>query len=574
MSKRLRIFKNLIGGSFLALALGLSYTQIIKGPEYFRLSEKNRTRLIPIIAPRGTIYDRNGEEIASNKLIFDIVIIPQELRDKAEVFSRLSGLIGTGKDEIERIFKNNYYAPFAPVTIRENVDKSIAFQIEENKLDIPGVFILTRAERYYNHPESTCHIIGYLGEINRKELEQFKEYGYKIKDLIGRTGIEKLFDAYLRGDDGGMQLEVDNRGRLVSVLGQKEPLKGNDITLTIDARLQDSIFDEMGSSRGACVVMDVTSGEVIALVSQPSFNPGIFLNSGNRGKITQLLKSSRRPFLNRAITGLYQPASVFKIVVAIAALESKKVSPNTSVTCSGSYKKGNLDFDCWKKEGHGTLNLRSAIANSCNVYFYRLGGILGVDLIARYATEFGFGRSTGIKLYGEAKGLVPTRMWKLLTKGDRWYEGETLSFAVGHSYLLATPIQLARFISGVANEGILIRPQIVKSTDEKEKSSVSFERLSISKETLKIVKEAMLDVVENEHGTGHNASVVGLEIAGKTGTTQQLVGESHAWFCGFAPFKSPRYAVVVFLEHGGSGGAMASIIAANIFKKMQELKLL
>ncbi|MBM3253491.1 MAG: penicillin-binding protein 2 [Candidatus Omnitrophica bacterium] len=574
MLHRLGIFNNLIRGSFLLLVFGLGYTQIIKGPEYFRLSEQNRIRLIPIIAPRGIIYDRNGQPIVSNKLAFDIVIIPQELKDKETTFIGLSKLIEIDKEEIENIFKKNYLAPFAPVIIKRNLDRRLVSQIEENKLGLPGVFVQTRAERYYHYPESTSHIIGYLGEINKKELEYLKTYGYKIKDLIGRAGIERLYDTFLRGDDGGMQLEVDNRGRLVEVLGQKEPFRGNDIQLTIDIKLQDYIFNIMESFQGACVVMDVNNGEVLALVSKPSFNPTIFLNSVNKNKIRQLLTSKKRPFLNRAVSGLYQPASVFKLVVAIAALENKKISPYTEFTCSGVYKKGNAEFECWKKEGHGNLDLRGAIANSCNVYFYKLGSLIGADLISRYALEFGFGRPTGIRLVPEAKGLVPTRMWKLLTKGENWYEGETLSFAIGHGYLLSSPLQVTRFISAIANGGKLVQPQLIRNRDENENLQKVALNLNISNETMKIIKEAMLEVVERDYGTGHNAKLNSLDIAGKTGTTQQFIGKPHAWFTGFAPFGSPKFSVVVFLEHGGSGGADASIIASKIFQKMQELKFL
>lgn len=553
------------------LVAGLGYNQLIKGPEYFRLSEKNRIRLIPIVAPRGIIYDRNNEPIATNRLVFDVVVIPQELKDKEVTFSRLSKLIHMEKSEIEKIFKKDYLVPFAPVVIKRNIDRKLAFQIEEAKLELPGIFTQARTERYYPYPEATSHIIGYLGEINKRELESLKSYGYKIKDLIGRSGIERLYDTHLKGDDGGMQLEIDNKGRLVRVLGQKEPVSGNNIRLTIDARLQDYINEAMGAFRGACVVIDVNNGEVLALVSKPGFNPHIFLNPDNRNKISQLLSSKRKPFLNMAVRGLYQPASVFKLVVAIAALENKKISPYTKFSCSGVFRKGNVEFECWKKVGHGSLDLRGAIINSCNVYFYRLGGLVGVDLISKYAAEFGFGRPTGIGLTGEARGIVPTRMWKLITKAENWYEGDTLSFAIGHGYMLASPIQVARFVAAIANSGTLIQPQIIK---EEEKSPKSFQKINVSNETLRVIREAMLDVVEKEYGTGYNAKTNGLYIAGKTGTTQQLVGEPHAWFAGFAPFNNPKYCLVVFLEHGGSGGGQASLIASGIFKKMQELKIL
>ncbi len=572
MLHRLNIFSNVIKGSLLVLVAGLGYNQLIRGPEYFRLSEKNRIRLIPIVAPRGIIYDRNNEPIATNRLAFDVVVIPQELKEKDIVFSRLSRLTHIEKSEIERIFKKDYLAPFAPVVLKRNIDRKLAFQIEEAKLELPGIFTQARTERYYHYPESASHITGYLGEINKRELESLKSYGYKIRDLIGRAGIERLYDTHLKGDDGGMQLEIDNKGRLARVLGQKEPVRGSDIHLTIDAKLQDYIYEAMGALRGACVVMDVTSGEVLALVSKPGFNPAIFLNPDNRNKILQLLSSKRKPFLDRTIRGLYQPASVFKLVVAIAALENKKISPYTEFSCSGTLKKGNAEFECWKKEGHGSLDLRGAIINSCNVYFYRIGGLVGADLISKYAVEFGFGRPTGIGLAGEARGIVPTRMWKLLTKAENWYEGETLSFAIGHGYMLASPIQVARFIAAIANSGALIQPRIIR--EEEKKPSGIVQKLNISVETLKVIKEAMLDVVEKEYGTGHNAKTKDLYIAGKTGTTQQLIGEPHAWFAGFAPFYNPRYCLVVFLEHGGSGGGQASLIASGIFRKMRELKIL
>ncbi len=571
MQKRINLFRGLIGGSFVILAIGLGHTQLIKGPEYFRLSEQNRIRLIPMSAPRGIIYDRNGFPIASNRLVFDIVIIPQELKDKNASISNLSRLINMSKDEIDETFKKNYFAPFAPVVVKKDVDKRIAFQVEENKLLLPGIFIQTRPKRNYNYPESTSHLIGYLGEINREELKYLKVYGYKIKDLIGRSGIERALDSELRGESGGMQIEVDNRGKFAAILGQKEPLKGKDLSLTIDARLQDFAYEQMGDFSGACIVMDVNTGEILTLISKPGFDPESFQRPGNRSEVSRILRSKRKPLFNRAVLGLYQPASVFKVVVAVAALESKKINSYTTFTCQGRFRKGNMTFDCWKPEGHSSLDLVGAIANSCNVYFYNLAEMVGPDLIAKYATKFGFGKATQIELIGETAGLVPTKMWKLLTKGERWYRGETLNLAIGHGYLLATPIQVARFISMVANGGSLIQPYLVKKDSSKPQGSQS---LKIADSTMSMIKKALSDVVDKEYGTGRNARVEGLIVSGKTGTAEQNKGRSHSWFVGFAPYRKPQYSVLVFLEHGGSGGGQASTIASKIFKRMKEMELL
>lgn len=559
-----KIYSIVVNILFLVILSALLYLQILRWPLYHDLAKKNHIRLIPLPGLRGTIYDRNGLAIVDNRLSFDVVIIPQEVENVDTTYGRLSRALGFSRARIESIVRKDYTAPFAPITIAGDVDKDLAFRLEENKQQFPGVLVLPRTLRWYVYGERTSHLIGYLSLINKDELERLGDYGYSMSDLVGRSGIERAYDRYLRGEDGGTQLEVDATGRLVKILGSKNQKKGTDITLTVDAKLQAYASDCLEGVNGSVVVMDPRNGEILAIASSPSFDSNIFAERGKGGEALDYMKSGSHPMLNRAINGQYPPGSIFKIIISDAALETKAITEHTTFVCNGKYFVGKAEFDCWKEGGHGPQDLRDAITHSCNIYFYNVGRKLGPDVISEYAARFGLGKPTGIDLAGENSGLVPNPAWKRAKRGQKWYEGETVNYAIGQGDLLVTPLQMAEAVSVFATEGSAPRPHIIKKIGNADVQVPKPRTIPVSKSAIGIIRSAMVNAVASDTGTGQRARIEGMKIAGKTGTAQTPSGEPHAWFLGFAPADSPRIAFVVMVEHGGHGGVAAADIAKKI----------
>lgn len=553
------------------LIFGLFYLQIIKGPFYQRLSTKNRIRLLHIEGPRGRIFDRNETLLVGNRISFDLAFIPQELKDQDDTLKHLSRKLKIPEEELKESLKHNFVTPFQPVTIVPDIGKEKMIALEEERLDLPGVIIETTPRRDYIYETAGAHIFGYLGQINSRELEKLRRYGYRMGDLIGRGGIERSYNNYLRGSHGGMQVEVDNMGYRVGILGIKEPHKGKDLYLTIDIELQKFIEGIFKDARGAACVIDPRNGEILSLVSSPSYDPNLFVTKKNSSTIRELFTRRDYPMLNRVLQCEYPPGSVFKVVTASAALDKKRVTQDTVLSCKGSYLLGNKVFRCWREKGHGQQAMRQAIKNSCNVFFYQIGRMVGADDLARFAAKYGFGQPSGIDLQNEASGLIPNRMWKMLKKRKPWYEGETLNYAIGQGYLLVTPLQIVRMVAAVANGGYLVKPYLVKKIEEIDISRVEKRPLGISEETLKIIRDGLIGVVNDSRGTGRKAAVEGLVIAGKTGTAQTATDKTHAWFAGFAPAENPKVALVVFLEYGGKGGLGASKTAGQIFAELKDL---
>jgi penicillin-binding protein 2 len=553
---------------FFLVVIGLIYTQVLRFPYYSRLSKDNAIRIIPIDGPRGTIFDRNGTPLVSNRISFNVAVVYQELRNKEKLIRLLASLLNAQPKDIEAALDKARKRPYGPVTIIEDIDKDKAFMLEEEGFNINGLVIQTKSARSYIYNSVGAHIFGYLSEISEAELESMKEYGYRVKDLIGRDGVEKHYDRFLSGSDGGIQIQVDNKGRHVKTLGFKEPAKGKDLYLTIDIKLQEACDALLEGRSGAVVVMNPHTGEILALSSSPSFDPNIFIKSGMAPRRLKLLMDEkRRPLLNRAVSGLYQPGSVFKVVTASGALESGRIKRGTAFNCGGTYTLGRGTFDCWKENGHGPQGVTDALMNSCNVFFYNAGRALGVDNLENFAKLFGFGRRTGIDLPDEARGLVPGRIWKRVRREDNWYEGDTINFAIGQGYLLVTPVQVLDMMAVMANKGSLIRPYLVKKIDMMDISNIDRKPLGLSGDTVRSVREGLYKVVNSENGTGKRAKLEGVSIAGKTGTAENPLGRTHAWFSGFAPFDNARICIVVFLEHGGKGGVEPSAIARDIFQE-------
>ena len=539
---------------FILLGLCLFYLQVIKGPRYRELSYRNSIRLLGISAPRGIIYDRRGKKVAEDVLSFGVFIVPQEVKDLDAEIRRVSSILDCSESLLKRNYKRNYRAPFAPCELMANIPKNKAILIEELKLDMPGVLIKESHLRRYSYKEALAHVIGYIGEIDKRELGLLKTYGYVARDLIGKDGIERISDATLRGENGGMQVQVDNRGRQVDVLSFKKPVKGKDIHLTIDAGLQNFLWNMMKGKKGAAIFMDHYTGEILSLVSTPSYDPN--------ASVSRILNDKRSPLLNRAIMGLYPPGSIFKIALALAALESGKIRPETTFVCHGRLNVGAASFRCWKRDGHGPVDLENGIIESCNVYFYNTGILLGVEGIWKYAKEFGFGEKTGIELFGEQKGFVPSRAWKKTEKNQNWYTGDTANLSIGQGYLLVTPLQVVRMFATLANGGGLIRPHLLKDIRDSDIRRHKKIIIRLKKKNIELIKNGMKGVVASERGTGMRAWSEVCSISAKTGTSQPGGGlKTHAWFGGFAPSEKPEISFVIFLEHGGSGGDLAAMIA-------------
>ncbi|MFA5335288.1 MAG: penicillin-binding protein 2 [Candidatus Omnitrophota bacterium] len=563
---RSRIYSTIINIAFLVILAGIFYLQVLRWPLYHTLAKNNHIRLIPFPGLRGTIYDRNGLAMVDNRLSFDVVIIPQEVENTDKTYDRLAQALGISRARIESIIRKESSAPFAPITISGDVDKDLAFSLEEQKQRLPGVLVLPRTIRWYIYGERASHVIGYLSLINKKELDDLEDYGYSVSDLVGRSGIEKAYDKYLKGEDGGMQLEVDAAGRLVRILGSKNQKKGRDITLTLDAKLQAYAADCLEGQRASAVFMDPRNGEILAMASSPSFDPNIFIEPGKNDVAVGYVKSSARPMLNRAINGQYPPGSIFKTVLAFAALDTKKATVHTTFVCPGRYYLGRAEFDCWKLEGHGPQDMRDAITHSCNVYFYNLGRKLGPDVISEYAQKVGLNKPTGIDIGGESGGLIPNPAWKKARRGQSWYEGETVNFSIGQGDVLVTPLQMTEVASILAMGGAAPRPHIIKKIGETTVNVPKPRMVPMSKDTADTIKSAMVNAVSSDTGTGQRARVEGLKIAAKTGTAEAPNGDPHAWFMGFAPADDPKVAFVVMVEHGGHGGVAAADIAGKILK--------
>ncbi|MBN1547958.1 MAG: penicillin-binding protein 2 [Syntrophaceae bacterium] len=569
------------------LVLRLWYLQIIKGDEMTQKSETNSIRICKIRPLRGLITDRYGNVLVDNQPSFDIVFIPDKNRDLKVVAGQLQSLYREHAlqctEDFSRLRKQK---TFSPVRLDRNVDVKKLALVETRSLDLPGVGIDVVPTRQYLYGEMMAHLIGYVGEISSAELEMAVEKGYEAGDIVGKYGIEKFYNNYLKGENGAEEVEVNALGKKIKVLRRAEPTQGYSLRLTLDASLQQVAWEAFEGKPGAAVVMDTRNGEILALVSSPSFDPNLFNGGISHREWRKLLSNPFHPMENRAVTGQYPPGSTYKLVVAAAALEEDLITPDTSVLCDGTFQLGNRTFRCWKKEGHGRINLHRAIVESCDVYFYTLGKQLGVDKIAHYARAFGFGTPTGISLSREKGGIVPTKEWKLAKTRQTWQAGETISVSIGQGFNLVTPLQLASFYAALANGGTLYRPRLVTCIDGPDgrifwkSAPEEVSRIPISQKNLKVLNQALWGVVNEDGGTGYVLRRPGKDVCGKTGTAQ-VVGlpmderarrakllsgayRDHALFVCFAPYDHPEIVVSVIAENAGHGGSAAAPIARKI----------
>ncbi len=555
--------QRLLAGCFVVVALNLARLQLVHGPSYQRLAEQNHLRLIPSSAPRGEILDRTGLVLAGNRAAFHVVVVPQEAVRLQATLADLAQLLGTSAESLRRAYQAGRTLPFAPVVVAADIPRETALIIEERRHQLPGVFVQPQAVRVYPEGAAAAHVIGYVGDIDADELAALAEYGYRRSDQVGKAGLERQYDAYLRGESGGTMVEVDHRGRFVRMRGVREATPGKTICVTISAWLQRRAAQLLGDARGACVILDARTGDVLALASSPSFDPNLFLRFDPAPK-RALLASADAPMLQRASGAAFIPGSIFKLVTATAALEGHRVTPTTSVTCNGALALGKEAMRCWKRDGHGPEDLHLALTHSCNVYFGQVGLWVGPEALHRWALEYGLGRHAGIELPGEETGLVPEpSRWS----GEHWYAGHTAHLAIGQGGLLVTPLQVAIMMTAVANGGWLVHPHLVRSIGGVAIAGHAARRLPIAPDTLAAIRAGLDAVINDADGTGHRAHSATVRIAGKTGTAQtQLAGQPHAWFVGYAPAGDPQMVVVVLLEHGGSGGDRPSEIAKTLFE--------
>ncbi|MBN1405048.1 MAG: penicillin-binding protein 2, partial [Candidatus Omnitrophica bacterium] len=553
---RKNIFRSVIYVSFVFLVLNLFYLQVIRYQFYKKRSLENNIRVIPHEAPRGIIYDRNNIALVSSRVSFDLAVVPYEIKDLDATLEKLSVLANIPKKSLYASYKKNYSAPFIPTIVAMDIERSKAFFIDENIGLIKGTLLLANPRRHYQHAQALSHITGYIGKMDEAEYGILREYGYKIREYVGKSGIEKYYNSYLRGDDGGIQVEVDAYSRQVRQLGYKVPQKGNDIYLTIDIGLQELLYEMLKEDKAAAAVMDIKTGEMLALISTPGFNPNIFVDPNTQQQRSALLKDPDFPLLNRFISSAYPPGSIFKIVMAAAALSVKKITRHTSFFCSGVYKLGNAEFKCWKSQGHGIEDLMQGLVHSCNIFFYNVGRLIGAEVIHEYAIKFGLGECTGIDLPGEISGLVPSPFWKRVNVNQPWQGGDTLNFSIGQGYLLITPIQALRMVTIIANKYTMPRPYLVKKIGSRNIHPARPAKVAITgkKDEFDIIQKALFEVVNDPTGTGQRAKVEGVSVCAKTGTAQVPSGETHAWIVGYLPYKDPKLSFIVFIEHGGAGG--------------------
>ncbi len=575
-------------GAFILLFVRLFYLQLMEGEDLRRLSQHNSIRLQSLDSPRGLVFDRNEKVLVDNRAAFDLSIIPRDAKPIGPTVKSLARFLDVSVSELEAKLKHkNGISSYQPVLLKHDIGRNALAAIEVHKLDLPGVVIDVKPQRDYLYQTSAAHLIGYLSEVNSNELKSRKYLNYKAGDLIGKFGIEKTYEQFLRGTRGCRQVEVNVTGQVVRVLNTVNSEQGNSVYLSIDYRLQAKAEELLKGKAGAVVALDPRNGDVLALASSPTFDQNAFINGMSRAKWKALAGNPLRPMENKAVQGEYPPASTYKIITAMAGLETGIIDKKRTVFCPGSYAFGDRVFRCWKKEGHGTVNLVKALAQSCDVYFYQLGHRLGVDRIAKYARAAGLGKATGINLDQEASGLIPTAEWKRRRFGVAWQKGETLSVAIGQGYNLATPLQMAVVMAAVGNGGTLLRPLILKKIETPE-GKLLFKnkpettgQLPVSRKTLEIVRKGLWGVVHHARGTARRVRIKGMDISGKTGTAQ-LFGRKddetetegvvsshlipHAWFLAYAPSETPRIALAVIVEHGDSGSRAAAPIARELIR--------
>jgi penicillin-binding protein 2 len=567
---------------FAILFLRLWFLQLVQGEELRQRSEQNRIRLQDLPPWRGRILDRRGEVLVANRPSYDLVAVMEDVGDIPLLARRLALLLRLDEKQVTAQLQNARTSGLYQVRLRGDLTWKELAEVAAYQPELSGVSIQIQPKREYRQKGEAAHSLGYLGEISEAQLKSDKFAGYKMGDYVGRCGVELAWDKYLRGSRGYRRIEVDAYGREVGQLDSVFPTPGANIYLTLDKRLQKEAEACLEGKEGAIVALDPRSGRVLALASSPTFSQEAFERGLSTQEWQRLLQDKTHPLENRCLKGQYPPGSTFKIVMAVAGLEEKVITPTSEVSCTGVYPVGDNVFHCWQKRGHGAVNLQRALVESCDVYFYVLGRKLGVDRIAKWSRRFGLGQPCGLNLDKETSGLVASSEWKRNRFRQPWHEGETMSVSIGQGYNLATPLQMAQVAAAIASGGIIYRPQLVEKV-ESPSGEVLFQsqpeikyRLGASPATIAAVRRGLEGVVEEERGTARVAQLANIRVAGKTGTAQVVSlekeksgknnkkYENHAWFVAYAPAENPRVAVAVIVEHGGHGGSTAAPLAKRV----------
>lgn len=599
---RLDLIGNIVVLFFLVIFARLWYLQIYSGKELYRYSIENTLRKETINAPRGMIFSRNNQLLIHNIPRFDAVIIPQYLKNKKESIKKLGMILKMTPDEINKtLIKNRGQARYRPVVIKKNISRKEVAIIETENFKMPGVMVQTFISREYSDKEIGAHLLGYISEISQAQLPKYRKrdkFNYKLGDFIGQAGLEEEMDLQLRGEDGFEFVRVDARGRvrknikgedLFSEVRNMKATPGNNLRLTVDRDLQIAAFESLEGKVGSAVAVDVNSGEILAMVSRPSFDPTQFSRGLTSEYWKSLIDNENNPLRDRTIQEHYSPGSTFKTITAIAALEEGIVKKDQVIQCGPTFKLGRRRYHDWKKNGHGPTDVFKSLKRSVDVYFYKIATQLDIDVLADYARKFGLGTKTGISLPRETSGLIPDREWKKKRFGEEWQLGETLSCSIGQSYILTTPLQLAMAYAAIANGGTLYQPYLIKEIFKNDGEVIEkfspkeVSKLNVSKDTLEAIKKGLYQVVNEQKGTAWWYRGVGIRMAGKTGTSQvksmtskELFSKCeempyrdrhHGIFVGYAPAYDPKIAVAVVVEHGCHGSSAAAPVVRDVITK-------
>ena len=592
-----RIFINRIVAAFCVITLltsglivRLIYLQIVGHEHYSVLAKDNSIKIVPLVPTRGMIYDRQGKVLAENTPSYSLELIPEQISNMDETLLGLQTLLDIPTDKIElfqKLRKRQKRFVSTPLLLSMNDEELAKFAVVRPYF--PGVDIHTRLVRHYPYSDLAAHVIGYVSRINESELKDLPISEYRGSTHIGKLGIESSYENDLHGKTGYAEIETNVQARLLNTINEVNPDPGADLYLTLDIELQKTAYDALVGYNGAVVAIDIKTGGVLALVSRPGFDPNPFVVGISNDAYQVLQTSENQPLYNRALRGLYPPGSTVKPFIALAGLEFEAINPEQRLHCPGYYQLPGVDhqYRDWKKGGHGSVDLNQAITESCDVYFYRLASMLGIDNMHSFLQKFGFGEKTGIDLIGEKTGLLPSREWKLAQKKQSWYPGETLITGIGQGYLQVTPLQLARATATLANQGHVVTPylvdKIVRAHETSPGPEIHQDTIPLKPENVSTVIDGMINVVHSSRGTAKGINTrINYQIAGKTGTAQVLgikqnakynensidfKFRDHALFISFAPANDPKIAVAVIVENGGHGGSVAAPIASQVIKQ-------
>ena len=578
LTVRLSSLQYIIAVLFGALIVAFWVFQIVQNQKFEQMAEENHLRRLPLPAPRGVLFDRTGRVLVDNRSTYNIALVREQTRNLDQTLHRLA--LATGADEAtmrETVNRRRREPSYRPIVLIENAPPEQWFAVAARNL--PGIIYQPVPTRKYPPSELAAHVFGYVGEITETQLATDEYDGVEPGAVVGHAGVEKALNKYLMGKDGTKEVIVNSLGREINVMREEPPSEGRSVQLTIDADVQKAAEDGFTAStfNGAAVVLDPRNGEVLAFTSRPAYDPNAFAAGIDRATWGALNADDLKPLQNRALQGRYSPGSTFKMAVGLAGLEEGIITPSTTFFCPGGQTFYGRWFKCHKKEGHGTVDLRKAIEQSCDVYFYNVGNMLGVDRINKWATLFGLGVKSNIDLPNELTGLVPSTAWKATTREPKWYAGETISVAIGQGQVSVTPISLAVYAATLGNGGVRITPHIFKAVSEGSEwkpvpSPPPQSVVEVTHEKLQAIRDGMWNVVNSPSGTGRRARIEGKDVCGKTGTAQVISNQGrlaatkttknlrdHGWFVFFAPRDNPEIAGVVFAEHGVHSANAAQI---------------